>query len=69
MEEQVEEYGPYRNELAEIIDTCLSALVTLSEIDDKTYDQEIEDIIKVKSQTYRLIYCAQAKLLKDIKSS
>jgi len=69
MEAQVDEFVYPENELLQTIETCLSVLVTLSEIEEKNYDEEVEDIIKVKVQSYRVIYAAQAKLLKDIKNS
>jgi hypothetical protein len=67
MDELTEDIGVFQNEMCEIIETCLSVLVTLSEIDANTYDSEQEHIIKVKTQAYSVIHAAQAKLLKDIK--
>jgi hypothetical protein len=58
----------YRNELLNIIESCLSILVTVSEIEEKNYDEEVEDIIKVKSKTYKVILFAQDKLIKQIKN-
>lgn len=58
----------YRNELLNIIESCLSILVTVSEIEEKNYDEEVEDIIKVKSRTYKVILFAQDKLIKQIKN-
>lgn len=43
-------------------------LVTLSEMDEKSYDEEIEDIIKVKVRTYKIILQAEDKLFKQIKN-
>jgi len=57
-----------RNELLDILESCLSILVTVSEIEDKNYDEEVEDIIKVKSRTYKVILAVQDKLMKQIKS-
>lgn len=59
----------YSNDILNIIECCLSILVTLSEIEDKNYDEEVEDIIKVKSRTYRVILLAQDKLMKQIKNA
>lgn len=58
----------YKNELLNIIESCLSILVTLSEIEEKNYDEEVEDIIKVKVRTYKVISMAQDKLMKQIKT-
>lgn len=57
-----------RNELLDILESCLSILVTVSDIEDKNYDEEVEDIIKVKSRTYKVIFAVQDKLMKQIKS-
>lgn len=58
----------YSNELLNIIECCLSVLVTLSEMEEKSYDEETEDIIKVKVRTYKIILQAEDKLFKQIKS-
>lgn len=69
MEEVTEEMGVFQNETCEIIQTSLSVLATISEVDNKDYDEEIEDIIKVKVITYKLLKAAQEKLFKQIKNS
>lgn len=55
------------NELVNIIDSSLSVIATLSDVEDRTYDEELEDINTVKRNTYRIIFAAQRKLLNYIK--
>jgi hypothetical protein len=55
------------NELVNIIDSSLSVIATLSDVEDRTYDEELEDINTVKRNTYRIIFAAQRKLLSYIK--
>ena len=64
-----EEIEYFENELVEIIDSSLSVIATLSDIESRTYDDELEDMNTVKRNTYRIIYAAQKKLLKQIKES
>jgi hypothetical protein len=61
----VEERG---SDLLSIIECCLSVLVTLSDMEEKSYDEEVEDIIKVKVRTYKIILQAEDKLFKQIKN-
>jgi hypothetical protein len=56
------------NDLLQIIDSSLAVLATLFDIkSDPTYPDEQEDINTVKKNTFRIIYAAQRKLLKQIK--
>ena len=68
MEDVTEDIGVFQNETCEIIQTSLSILATLSDTDSNNhYDEEVEDIIKVKTITYKVIIAAQQKLLKQVK--
>ena len=53
--------------LLDIIESQLSALVTISEMDGALYDELTEDKIKTMSGAFRLIREAQRKLLDDVK--
>ena len=56
------------NDLLQIIDSSLAVLATLFDIkSEPTYPDEQEDINTVKKNTFRIIYAAQRKLLKQIK--
>ena len=56
-----------KHDLVEVIDSSLSVIATLSDIETNTYDEEAEDKNTVKRNTYRIIFAAQRKLLKTIK--
>jgi len=58
------QYGAY---LLDIIESQLSALVTISEMDGALYDELTEDKIKTMSVAFRLIREAQRKILEDVK--
>ena len=60
----------FENELVQVIDSSLAVLVTLSELPPESisYDEERSDIDTVKRNTYRIIFAAQRKLLKTIKT-
>lgn len=53
--------------LLDIIESQLSALVTISEMDGALYDELTEDKIKTMIGAFRLIREAQRKLLEDVK--
>jgi hypothetical protein len=56
------------NDLLQTIDSSLAVLATLFDIkSEPTYPDEQEDINTVKKNTFRIIYAAQRKLLKQIK--
>ena len=56
------------NDLLQIIDSSLAVLATLFDIkSEPTYQDETDDINTVKKNTFRIIYAAQRKLLKQIK--
>jgi hypothetical protein len=58
------------NDLLQIIDSSLAVLATLFDIkSETTYPDEQEDINTVKKNTFRIIYAAQRKLLKQIKEA
>ena len=59
---------PPENDLLQLIDSSLAVLATLFDINSEpTYTDEQEDINTVKKNTFRIIYAAQRKLLKQIK--
>ena len=58
------------NDLLQTIDSSLAVLATLFDIkSEPTYPDEQEDINTVKKNTFRIIYAAQRKLLKQIKEA
>ncbi len=54
-------------QLLAIIESQLSTLVTISEMDGALYDELMDDRIKTMSGAFRLIREAQRKLLADVK--
>lgn len=62
-EEEVQRY-----ELVEIIDNCLCVITTLSELDSMAAKEDYDDITALRKHSYKVIYAAQRKMLKQIKS-
>lgn len=70
-ETNISEFPEYTGfELLDIISNQLEVIATLADLSDsenRTYDEELEDVNTVKRNTYRIVFAAQRKLLKYVK--
>jgi hypothetical protein len=67
-EEKDYDYDIPKNKLVEIIDSCLCVITTLTDLDSMAAKEDADDILALRKHSYKVIYAAQRKMLKQIKS-